>query len=333
MKNIWYLIVLAVIFVLVGWFSNTFYSIYNKKPLPSPTPVPTPFAKYTIENLIKADVNEVSLKIEKEIKTNDNFTSYLFFMKFTPAITGNDQKQISGQINIPKGDGKFPGVVMYRGYADPSIYYTGLGTQRVAEVLAENGFITLSPDFLGYAASDTESGNIFETRFQTYTTAIASINALKNVQNWDGKNIFIWAHSNGGQIALTTLEATGADYPTVLWAPVSKPFPYSILYYTDDASDGGKFLRHETADFENIYDSNQFSLVNYLEKINAPIQLNQGGKDDAVPLVWSDSLSKKLKLLKKDITYLVYPASDHNMMPEWNTAVENALSFYRSRLK
>ena len=36
----------------------------------------------------------------------------------------------------------------------------------------------------------------------------------------------------------------------ILWAPVSKPFPYNILYYTDEAEDRGKWLRGEIAKFE-----------------------------------------------------------------------------------
>ena len=83
--------------------------------------------------------------------------------------------------------------------------------------------------------------DVFEERFQTYTTAM---NLLAGIEKWEraGK-IGIWGHSNGGQIALTVLEISQKEYPTVLWAPVSKPFPYSILYYTDEAEDRGKALR------------------------------------------------------------------------------------------
>ena len=47
-----------------------------------------------------------------------------------------------------------------------------MGTKRVGEYFAENGYITLAPDFLGYGGSDSESENIFESRFQTYTTTL-----------------------------------------------------------------------------------------------------------------------------------------------------------------
>src|SRR5690606_21512717 len=137
--------------------------------------------------------------------------------------------------------------------------------------------ITIAPDFLGYAGSDENAANIFESRFQTYTLAISLINSIGNSsftkmtnQEWNKEDVFIWAHSNGGQIALTTLEATGKAYPTTLWAPVSKSFPYSVLYYTDEAEDKGKFIRHELAKFEDLYDTDKYSLDNYFELVKAP---------------------------------------------------------------
>ena len=53
-----------------------------------------------------------------------------------------------------------------------------------------------------------ESSDIFESRFQTYTTVLTLAKSLDSLEKWDQKNIFIWAHSNGGQIVLTFLAAS-----------------------------------------------------------------------------------------------------------------------------
>ena len=224
-------------------------------------------------------------------------------------------------------------VVMFRGYVDPTQYFIGDGTKASAEYFAANEFITVAPDFLGYGDSDKEAENVFESRFQTFVTAITTLKSASSIKQFDGKNIFIWGHSNGGQIALTTLEITGVNYPTVLWAPVSKPFPYSILYYTDDASDSGKFLRKQLADFENDYDVNLYSLTKYLGNIKAPLQLNQGTADESVPLAWSDLLAKNLKESTVSAEYIKYPGADHNLTPSWDQAVTNALIFYQKYLQ
>ncbi len=293
--------------------------------------------KYTIDNLSKVKIQSSNIKIEKTLKENKNFTSYLFFFEFDPTLSGGEKKKVSGIINIPKAihqqaDKKFPLVLMARGYVDADKYTSGEGTGHAAEVFVNNGFITMAPDFLGYGESDKEPDNTFEARFQTYTTFMTLMKSVKSIPEWDGKNIFLWGHSNGGQIVLTILEITQVEYPTVLWAPVSKPFPYSILYYTDEADDLGKFLRKRLADFEAIYDPNLYSIHNYLDRIKAPIELEQGTSDASVPQAWSDSLAKSLEGKKVDLTYNTYPGADHNLMPSWNTVVARDIAFFNKHL-
>jgi dipeptidyl aminopeptidase/acylaminoacyl peptidase len=208
----------------------------------------------------------------------------------------------------------------------------GEGTQPAATVFAENGFVTIAPDFLGYGESDREATDVFESRFQTYTTAATILKSINSIKQWDGKNIFIWGHSNGGQIALTTLEIIGVNYPTVLWAPVSMSFPGSILYYTIEADDSGKSLTDFLAKFDEDYDPTKYSLTNYLNQIKAPIQLNQGTADTEVPYWITDDFNQKLKDATVSATYIKYSGNDHNMRPDWNKVVENNLTFYKSFL-
>ncbi|MCX6704190.1 MAG: prolyl oligopeptidase family serine peptidase [Candidatus Woesebacteria bacterium] len=337
----------AIVFVLIGWFANTAYHL-PKNSNPIAQIKPTPLLKYTIENLAEVYRQEVGpldgrmIEIGKVLKDDPKFTSYEFTMKFSPDFSEN-LKNTSGMINIPKGTGTFPVIVMFRGYVDQKQYLIGEGTAPSAKIFAENGFITVAPDFLGYGDSDTEAGNIFESRFQTYVTSAtllktiaaledSPLKAVSNNVKIDTKNIFIWGHSNGGQIALTTLEITGVNYPTVLWAPVSKPFPFSILAYLDEASDSGKLIIDKLAEFNETYDASKFSLTGYFDKIKAPILLNQGTADTSVPYWWSDSLVKTLKAIGVDITYIKYPGANHNLVPFWNQTVENSINYFKSHL-
>lgn len=341
-KTILYILTI-IIFILIGWFGNTLYHLPK-----SPTNLisqikPTPLYKYSIENLSHATFKPSTIEIGKILKDSPLFTSYEFTMQFSPDFSDN-LKTTSGLINIPKGTGPFSVIIMFRGYLDQLQYTIGEGTQPSAKVFADAGFITIAPDFLGYGDSDKEATDIFESRFQTYVTAVTLLKTIgtyktrsltwgSNHINIDTKNIFIWGHSNGGQVALTTLEITGANYPTVLWAPVSKPFPYSILAYTDESDDSGKLIVTKLADFFDTYDVTKFSLTGYLNQIKAPIQLNQGTADIAVPYWWSDTLAKTLKNDKVDITYIKYPGASHNMNPSWSKVVENSLSFFKSHLQ
>ena len=191
----------------------------------------------------------------------------------------------------------------------------------------------MAPDFLGYGQSDMPSGDAFEERFQTYTAALDLLASIPSFSAADSSRVGIWGHSNGGQIALTVLEITQKPYPTTLWAPVTKPFPYSILYYTDEAEDRGKALRALLADFERDYDVELYSLVNFVSRITAPIQLHQGDSDEAVPVKWNESFVRVLQDKKLTIEYFVYPGADHNLSPLWNTVVSRDITFFRRHLK
>lgn len=333
MKKFVFYLVLIIFLVSLGWLFNSFYRNYTSDPIIINPVVPRPLEKYTIENLALSKFEEGNIQIEEVISEENNYTSYLFSFEFKPSLQDREIKKTTGQLNIPTGKGKYPAIIMLRGYVDQEIYITGIGTRKSAAVYAQNGFITIAPDFLGYASSDIQAENIFESRFQTYTTTLSILRSLDSIPSWDGTNVFLWGHSNGGQIALTILEITGNNYPTVLWAPVTKSFPYSILYYTDELEDKGKYIRRELAKFENLYDVEHYTIDNYVERINAPIQLHQGTSDNAVPIGWTNEFVDILNELEKEITYYTYLGADHNMVPIWDTVVARNLVFFNKYLK
>lgn len=327
------LIILLLIFSLIGvsafigWYIGRNGSYHKLKPTISLVKA-RPLDKYTFENLSITDIEHGELTFGEMLGEEEDYTSYYFRFLFSPNLDGTTRKVTTGQINIPKGAGPFPMVVMIRGYIDQELYKTGDGTRRAAEFYTKNGYITIAPDFLGYANSDKKTENIFEARFQTYVTVLSLMKSLDQVQDWDEENVFLWGHSNGGQIALTILSITKANTPATLWAPVSKSFPYSVLFYTDLSEDRGKLIRSELAKFEEDYDPDLYSLDLYVDKISAPLLIHQGTLDEAVPVGWSDSLVNKLELLEKNVSYYTYPGANHNMVPGWDTVTARDLDFF-----
>jgi len=296
---------------------------------PNPTPVPTPLSAYTLHKLSQTKYDSSDIMIGDIFEKREDSSTYIFTHSFAPnPQVATAKKTVTGTISIPSENNKYPLVLLIRGYVDKEIYSPGIGTKNAGIYFADNGFITIAPDFLGYADSDIESFDIFEARFQTYTTVLSILSSLDSLDNWDGKNIFIWAHSNGGQIALTTLATTGKDIPTTLWAPVTKGFPYSIMYYTDELIDEGKYIRRELSQFEQLYDVNEFSFTKYLEQIQAPLYIHHGTADDAVPFEWSQEFSNSLDKLEIENTLFIHSGADHNMRPAWDEAIRKDLDFF-----
>jgi pimeloyl-ACP methyl ester carboxylesterase len=204
-----------------------------------------PYEKYSFENLAKR--GGVVSKIE--------VVGNKFYFK-------SEGRRISGETNRPVGSDHVGVVVMARGYVEKEGYRTGIGTHNAAKYFSERGYTTYAPDFSGYGESDPEDESALGARL---VKPVEILDMIASVQATTKLPIFLWGHSNGGQIMISVAEILGKREPSLqgqssqvkavtLWAPVSKPFPYNILYYTDDASDSGKWLRGQISEFEKEYD-------------------------------------------------------------------------------
>lgn len=329
-------LVIATIFMGVGYFAANRNLPINETSEEIKEQFARTLDKYTIENISNAKIPASAIKLTRVLAEEDTYTSYLFEFNFDPTLQNGKARKVTGVVHIPVTDDpnqKFPLIFMNRGYVDQTLYAPGMGTNPAARKFAEAGFMTIAPDYLGYGESDTNHADVLESRFQTYTTALSIFRNINSLEQWDKQNLFLWGHSNGGLISLTLLELIESDPPTVLWAPVSKPFPYSVLVYTDESTDRGKFLRLEIANFEKNYNPDLYSFDLYLDRIKAPIQLHQGSADDEVPIWWSNALHKNLSDKEIEVEYFTYPGSDHNLRPAWDTVVARNIEFYMKNLQ
>lgn len=337
-KHLLLLIFLPILFLLLIFFYFNFY-LKEAKIISGLGLIPKRrLDQYSFENLQKEKFPSSKITFFEKLSESEEFNSYKF------QFLEENKRKVSGLANIPKNRKGVPILVMFRGYVDRENYKSGVGTKNSAEYFAKNGYLTLAPDFLGYGDSDNPSKDPLEDRFETYTTALSLLSSLPSLNeslkeinpdiSIDINKVGFWGHSNGGQIALSILAITAKNYPTVLWAPVSKPFPYSILFFTDEFSDHGKALRKLVADFEKDYDVEKYSTTNYFNFINAPISLHQGTNDEEVPQKWSDELYQSLTEMGKKISYFTYPGENHNFQNGlWTQTIQRSLDFFNSYLK
>ncbi|NCS97835.1 MAG: prolyl oligopeptidase family serine peptidase [Candidatus Pacebacteria bacterium] len=305
-----------------------------------------PLQKYSLTKLADLPRSTAPIQIVKELEATSSYTSYLF----TWTTQG---KIMTGQVNLPRpfDPENATTIVLLRGYVPEDSYETGVGTKNAAAIFAQQGYMTVAPDFFGYGGSDPEPTDTWQARFEKPLLVMELLDSLKiaGIQG-DGtppilsKNIGIWAHSNGGQIALSTLEAFQLTIPTTLWAPVSAPFPYSIQFFSDEIEDEGKSQRKWISLFEDDYDVFDYSVTQHLDMLKAPLQLHHGETDDAAPIAWSDEFVEKLEAAQVataaatqtpyPITYYRYKGTDHNMQPKtsWNTAIQRDLTFFAKTL-
>jgi uncharacterized protein len=314
-----------------GWLitSNQLVKQGIIAPITAPTPAPKPLLAFTFDALAQRKYEGSQIEVGEALDNeNEDYTAYLFSFY-------SDGKKVTGQINFPMTEksNKMPVIVLLRGWANQETYRTGMGTEKAAAVFAQNGYITLAPDFLGYGGSDNPENDVWWERLNNPVIVLNLLSSIKTLPQADPGKVGIWAHSNGGQIALSALAISGQEIPTTLWAPVTKPFPYSILYFTDTFEDEGKALRAEIYRLEKDYDVTDFSLTNYLDQIKAPLQVHQGTVDQSVPVAWSNEFVKKLDELEITNSYFRHPGADHNMVGAWNEVVRKDLEFFEKELE
>jgi hypothetical protein len=369
-KDFLILLLSALIFIPTGFILNKNYPDLLNTDLKSPfsnkqkSEKVLPYLKYSINNLKNYPYKASEIKINKLIKEYSSYSAHIFSFKTT-------DKTMTGQINLPDNcqqpKAQCLVLILLRGYVDPDIYYTGLGTRNAAAAFAEKGYITLAPDFFGYAESDAASEDNWEARFIKPINVIEliktvrnnpeiSLNSTSHIPNstsyiLDPNQLGLWAHSNGGQIAISVLEILSKPLPTTLWAPVLAPFPYSIMFFSDEAEDEGKAMRFMVSKLESEYDVFDFSISQHLDKLTGPIQIHHGASDKAALISWTEEFIKKLdddlpaqarmttrqddtKLLDPvDLTFFKYPNTDHNLLPNWQTAINRDLEFFSKNLK
>lgn len=364
-KRVTALIVTGVAMFSLGFFlrgliqqSSSSYQLLSPLAEKKEVAPPNPYPVYTFESLRSLALSPEALTILGPLgEPQPSFRSFLVAWD-VPNLVTKQKERVTGQLNIPNGAGPYPVLIMLRGYVDQEEYQTGVGTKNAAAEFAKNGYITIAPDFLGYGGSDAESSDILISRFSKPLTVLQLLKNLENLRlevqpqvdttdqdltvtqqlvrsTIDTTRLGMWAHSNGGQIALSVLEITSRVLPTSLWAPISKPFPSSVLFYSVDLEDGGKYLRTQLNEFEFTLgnDPNLYSPLTEPSRILAPLQIHHGDRDTAVPLEWSQQLEEALEDATVSATLYVYPEADHNLQPSWKAVVQRDLQFFAKHLK
>ena len=265
---------------------------------------------------------------EEGIKKENNFESKAISFE-------SNGKKISGMMNIPitTKSNKMPVIIMIRGFAESQSYFIGSGSWKMADELARNGFVTVSLDFLGFGKSESESTNILEARFEKPVSVLDLIESVKSLDFVDSGKIGIWAHSNGGQIAISVLEITGKNYPTVLWAPMTNPFPKSVLETIDENSESGKIVKDRIDQFEKEYDSRLYSIDNFYNDIQAPVLIHQGTVDEWCKVSWQKDLQNKLKKLNKEVSLDIRKDNDHNLKQSWDEVAKMDIKFFSQKFE
>ena len=119
----------------------------------------------------------------------------------------------------------------------------------------------------------------------------------------------------------------------VLYAPVHADMWENFNRWRRKRPEGDNTLKKYGPKDEKPEFWEEISPVTYLEKIQAPILLFQGGRDADVPQEWSDGLNDRLKELGKDIEYIEYEKEGHEFSTQWKDFMKRTVEFFEKKLQ
>lgn len=246
----------------------------------------------------------------------------------------SDGLTISGLMHVPFGKGPFPVVIMNHGYIPPSQYVTGSDTFRAADILARNGFLTISPDFRGYARSDGGL-NIFRTGY--LIDALNAAASAKSLPYADATRVGMWGHSMGGGVTTRAMLVSDTIKAFVLYAPVSADIRVRQFMGGLSGVSGGT----DSALFSSFYywTSNaqlmdQLSPINHFEYVRAPVQIHIGTIDTTTPKEWAQAIRDELNKQGKHVEYYEYERQAHAFIGSgWTLFNQRVVSFFKRYLK
>ncbi len=247
--------------------------------------------------------------------------------------------RISGIVNVPRGRGPFPALVLAHGYIDPAYYATGQGLRREQDWLARAGYVVLHTDYRNHASSSSDPAANRRMRLGYTADVVNAVTALRRTRDVpvDDDRIGLLGRSMGGGVVYNALVTSpGLVDAAVVFAPVSSSAADNFNTWIRDEPG-----RDELSDFileeygeprENRRFWSQVSPRTYVEEITEPVLIHHGTSDDTCPIRWSRETAGLMERAGVDVELLTYEGEGHAFGPAWPGSMRRTVAFFERHL-
>lgn len=247
-----------------------------------------------------------------------------------------DGLRLSGIMNVPKGDGPFPVLILNHGYIDPAIYTNGRGLKREQDFFARNGYTVIHPDYRNHAFSDKDPNNDRYFRIGYVKDVIGVILAIQSLEDerFDTDRIGMLGHSMGGGITMkVAVIRPDLIQAAVLYGPMSADERDNFLKWTVPRVETAAYIEAAFGSIENnpkFWDG--ISAISYFDQLDVPILIQQGENDASTPKEWAQRIYDTLSDNRKDVQIDIYPAERHEFGPYWSDFMWRSKEFFDEKV-
>lgn len=273
-----------------------------------------------------------ALALRRTVARTDAYTSY--------AVTyRSNGLRVSGLLDVPRGRGPFPAVVLAHGYIDPAVYSNGQGMRREQDWLARAGFVVLHTDYRNHAFSARDPSAERRLRLGYTVDVVNAVHALRRTDRVpvDDDRVGLVGRSMGGGVVYNVLVAQpGLVDAAVVYAPVSSRTQDNFdRWIRDDPGRSGLsdyILRHYGEPRANPRFWREVSPRTYFDRITEPVLIQHGTADETCPIRWSRASLRALRNAGVDARMYTYPGEGHAFAAGWPLSMRRTTAFLRRYL-
>lgn len=281
------------------------------------------------------------ITIEQTLPQGSNYNRYIISYK-------SDGLKIFALLTVPQGEkpqNGWPVIIFNHGYIPPTEYRTTEKYIAYVDAFSRNGYIVLKSDYRGHGNSQGEAPGGYGS--PAYTIDILNaVSSIKKLKSADPNKIGMWGHSMGGHITLRSMVVSKDIKAGVIWAGVVASYPDLINRWRRSSPtltpsplpSGARRWRdlltqQYGAPEDNPEFWNSISANSFLKDISGPVQLHHGTADPSVPVGFSEKLDRELKAAVKVSELFVYQGDDHNLVNNFDIAIQRSIDFFDKYLK
>ena len=224
---------------------------------------------------------------------------------------------ITGTLTRPDRAGRYPLVILAHGYHHPSAYDPVQVSRRERVYLASRGFVVLQSDYRNYGGSTREDDRLV-ARPTGYPEDL--LNAVRALRRADLSFVrrgaaHLFGRSMGGGVALQ--------------AAVARPAWFSSVVLS------GTALRRAVVEAYGLPRDNpvfwrQASVRRYLQRLEVPVHVHHGARDDVCCVAWSRRTVRAVRRSGGSARLHTYDGAEHTFHGrDWTVMMRRVVAVYR----